>query len=111
MQGDTSNAFNEFLRRPLFEEFFANPALRPLLRVATMLYVRPSTLYVYDLSSAHDTAIRIPSTRRVHQGCVLRAMFSAIVASRVYKQLAATAPNESVVCPERIGYFDNGHFM
>jgi hypothetical protein len=38
MQGDAFNAFNEFLRRPLFEELFANPVLRPLLRVATALY-------------------------------------------------------------------------
>jgi hypothetical protein len=34
-------------------------------------------------------------------------MFFAIVASRVYKQLAAIAPNESVLC----GYSDNGHFL
>jgi hypothetical protein len=34
-------------------------------------------------------------------------MFFAIVASRVYKRLAAIAPNESVVC----GYYDDGHFM
>jgi hypothetical protein len=35
-------------------------------------------------------------------------MFFAIVASRVYKQLAAIAPNESVdVC----GYSDDGHFL
>jgi hypothetical protein len=48
MQGDASNAFNELLRRPLFEESSANPALRPLLRVATMLYGRLYTLHVYD---------------------------------------------------------------
>jgi hypothetical protein len=34
-------------------------------------------------------------------------MFFAIVASRVYKQLAAIAPNESVVC----GYSDDGPFL
>jgi hypothetical protein len=62
---------------------------------------------VYDSSNAHGPAMRIPSTRGVHQGCVLGAMFFATVASRVYKQLAAIAPNESVVC----GYFDDGHFM
>jgi hypothetical protein len=107
MQGDAFNAFNEFLRRPLFEELSANPALRPLLRVATMLYGRPSTLYVYDSSNAHGPAMRIPSTRGVHHGFVLGAMFFAMVASRVYKQLAAIAPNESVVC----GYSDDGHFM
>jgi hypothetical protein len=48
MQGDASNAFNEFLRRPLFEQLSASSTIRPLLRVATMLYGRPSTLYVYD---------------------------------------------------------------
>jgi hypothetical protein len=48
MQGGASNAFNELLRRPLFEELFANPALRPLHHVATMLYGRPFTLYVYN---------------------------------------------------------------
>jgi hypothetical protein len=37
MQDDASNAFNEFLRRPLFEELSANPVLRPLLRVATIV--------------------------------------------------------------------------
>jgi uncharacterized membrane protein YsdA (DUF1294 family) len=99
MQGDASDAFYEFLRRPLFEELSTNPALRPLLRVATMLYGRPSTLYVYDSSNAHGPAMRIPSTRGVHQVCVIGAMFFAIVASRVYKhQLAAITPNESVVC-------------
>jgi hypothetical protein len=107
MQGDASNAFNEFLRRPLFEEFSENPALRPLLRVATMLYARPSTLYVYDSSNAHGPVMRIPNTRGVHQGCVLGAMFFAIVTSQVYKQLDAIAPNESVVC----GCSDDGHFL
>jgi hypothetical protein len=34
-------------------------------------------------------------------------MFFAIVASRVYKLLAAIAPNESVVC----GYSYDGHFL
>jgi hypothetical protein len=34
-------------------------------------------------------------------------MFFAIVASQVYKQLAAIAPNESVFC----GYPDDGHFL
>ena len=37
----------------------------------------------------------------------LGAMFFAIVASSVYKQLAPIAPNESVVC----GYSDAGHFL
>jgi hypothetical protein len=94
MQGHASNAF---LRRPLFEELSANPAFRPLLRVATMFYGLPSTLYVNDSSNAHGPAMRIPTTRGVHQGCVLGAMFRAIVTSRVYKELAAIAPNESVV--------------
>jgi hypothetical protein len=107
MQGDASNAFNEFLRRLLFEEFSANPALRPLLRVATVLYGLPSTSYVYDSANAHGPAMRIPRTRGVHQGCVLGAMFFAIVASRVYKHLVAIAPKESVVC----GYSDDGHFV
>jgi hypothetical protein len=107
MQGDASNALNEFLRRPMFEELSANHALRPLLRVATMLHGRPSTLYVYDSSNAHGPAMPIPSTRGVHQGCVLGAMFFAIVAPRVYKQLAAIAPNESAVC----GYSYDGHFL
>jgi hypothetical protein len=107
LQGDAFNAFNEFLRRPLFEELCANPVLRPLLRVATMLYGRPSTLHVYDSSNAHGPVMRIPSTREIHQGCMLGAMFFAIIASRVYKQLASIAPNESVVC----GYYDDGHFL
>jgi hypothetical protein len=94
MQGDAPNAFNE-LRRPLFGELSANPALRPLFRIATMLYGRPYTLYVYDSSNVHGPAMRIPSTRGVYQGCVLGAMFFAIVAFRVYKQLAAIAPSES----------------
>jgi hypothetical protein len=51
--------------------------------------------------------MRIPSTRGVYQGCVLGAMSFAIVVSRVYKQLAVIAPNESVVC----GYSDDGHFL
>jgi hypothetical protein len=34
-------------------------------------------------------------------------MFYAVVASRVYKQLAAIAPNDSVVC----GYSDDVHFL
>jgi hypothetical protein len=38
MQGDASNAFNAFLRRPLFEELSANPALRSLLRVDTIVW-------------------------------------------------------------------------
>jgi hypothetical protein len=42
MQGDASNAFNEFLRCPLLE-LSTNPAPRRLLRIATMLYGRPST--------------------------------------------------------------------
>jgi hypothetical protein len=108
MQGDASNAFNEFLlRRPLFWELSANPALRPLLRVAPILYGSSSTLYVYDSPNAHGPAMRIPGTRGVHQGCVLGVMFFAIVASRVYKQLAAIVRNESVVC----GNSDDGHLL
>jgi hypothetical protein len=107
MQGDASNAFNEFLRRPLFEELSTNPALRPLLRIAAMLNGRPSTLHVNDSSNAHGPAMRIPSARGVYQGFILGAMFLAIVASRVYKQLVAIAPNESVVC----GYFHDGHLL
>jgi hypothetical protein len=38
IQGDASIAFNEFMRRPLFEELYVNPALRQLLRVATLLF-------------------------------------------------------------------------
>jgi hypothetical protein len=37
----------------------------------------------------------------------IHVMFFAIVASRVYKQLAAIAPNESGVC----GYSDLVHFL
>jgi hypothetical protein len=107
MRGDASSALNEFKRHPLFEELYANLALRPLLRVASMLYGCPSTLYVYDSSSAYDPAMRIASSRGVHQGCVLGAMFFAIVASRVYKESVAFAPNESVVC----GYSDDGRFL
>jgi hypothetical protein len=107
MQGDASTAFNEFLRRPLFEELSSNPALRPLLRVATMLYGRTYIVYVYDSSNAYGTAMRIPSTCGVHQGCVLGAMFFAIVAFRVYKKLAAVAPNESTFCD----YSVDGHFL
>jgi hypothetical protein len=106
MQGDASNALNVFLRHPLFEELSANHALRPLLRIAYMLYGRPSTLYVYDSSNALGPAMRVPSSRGVHQGCVLGAMFFARVTSRVYKQLAPIVPNESVVC----GYSYDGHF-
>jgi hypothetical protein len=51
--------------------------------------------------------MRVPSTRGVHQCCVLGAMFFAIAASRVYRHLNVIAPNESVDC----GYFDDGHFM
>jgi hypothetical protein len=72
-----------------------------------MLYDLPSALNVYDSSNAHGSAMRIPSIRGVHQGCVLMAIFFAIVAPRVYKQLAAIAPNEFVVC----GYSDDGHFL
>jgi hypothetical protein len=106
MQGDASNAFI-FLRRPSFGDLLASSALRLLLRVATMLYDRPSTLYAYDSSNAHGPDMRIPSTRGVHKGCVFGAMFFAVVASRVCKQLAAIAPNESVDC----GYSDGGYFM
>jgi hypothetical protein len=86
MQGDASNAFNEVLRRPMFEELSANPALRPLLRVAIMLYGCSSTLYLHDSSNSHGPAMRISSTRGVHQGCVLGAIIFARVASRVCKQ-------------------------
>jgi hypothetical protein len=72
-----------------------------------MLYGRPSTLYVYDSSNDHGPAMRIPTTRAVLQGCFLGAMFFAIVASHVFKQLAAIAPNESGVC----GYSDASHFV
>jgi hypothetical protein len=34
-------------------------------------------------------------------------MFFSIVASRVYKHLAAIAPNELIFC----GYFDDGNFL
>jgi hypothetical protein len=51
--------------------------------------------------------MRIPSTRGVHQGNVLGAIFFAILASRVYNQLATVAPNESVV----YDYSDGGHFL
>jgi hypothetical protein len=105
MQGDASNGFNEIFRRPLFEELSTNPALRLLRRLATMLYGRPSTLYVYFTYVAYNPAMRIPSTRGVHQGCVLGAMFFVIFAFRVYKKLAAIAPNESIVCV----FSDDGH--
>jgi hypothetical protein len=83
MKGNAFNAFNEFLRRPVFEELSSNPALRALLRVATMLYYgHPSALYVYESSHAYGPAMRIPSTRGVHKGCVLGATIFAIVASR-----------------------------
>jgi hypothetical protein len=105
MQGDASNAFNEILPRPLFEELLTNPALRLLRRLATMLYGRPSTLYVYLTSIAYSPAMRILSTRGVHQGYIIGAMFFVIYASRVYKKLAAIAPNESIVCV----FSDDGH--
>jgi hypothetical protein len=95
MQGDAFNAFNEILRRPLFEELSASHSLRPLLRVTTMLYSRPSTLYDYDSSNVDGRAMRIPSARGVHQGCVLGAKFFAIVTSHVCKHLAAIVPNAS----------------
>jgi hypothetical protein len=82
MQGDASKAFNEFLQRPLFEGLSSNLVLRPLLRVATLLYDRPSTMCFYDPSNSYCPAMRIPSTRGVHKFCVLGAMFFAIVASR-----------------------------
>jgi hypothetical protein len=72
-----------------------------------MLYGHPSkcwvavhlfTFYVYESSNAHGPAMRIPKACGVHQGCGLGAMFLAIAASRVFKKLAAIAPNESVVC-------------
>jgi hypothetical protein len=108
MHDDASNAFDEFLRRPcLFDGLLGNPALRPLLRVATMLYGRPCTLQVYDSCNAHGPPMRIPSTRGIHQGCVLGALFFAIVASRVCKQWAVITPTESVVC----GYSDDGNFL
>jgi hypothetical protein len=87
MQGDASNAFNEFLQCPMYEELSLNPALRPLLCVATTPYGRPPT--VYDTSIAYGPTMRIPSTRGVQQGFDLWAMFFAIVASRKYKKLAA----------------------
>jgi hypothetical protein len=51
--------------------------------------------------------MRIPITCGVHKGCVRGAMLFAIVASRIYKQLASIAPTESVLC----GISDNGHFI
>jgi hypothetical protein len=108
MQGNASDAFNEFLRFPLIEELSSNPALCPLLRVATaMLYCRPSTLYVSDSSYAYGPAMRIPSTRGVHQGCVLEAIFFAIVASLVCKRSYAFASNESIFCANS----ENGNFL
>jgi hypothetical protein len=72
-----------------------------------MLYGRPSTLHIYDSSNAYGPAIRIPDTRGVHQDCVLGAMYFATIASRVYKRLAAVAPNESIVC----AYSDDGNSL
>jgi hypothetical protein len=99
MQGDASNAFNEFERRPLIQELSLNPPRRSLFRVATMLYGRPSIMYVYDSSTVYyGPAMRIPSTRGVYKDCILGAMFITIVASRVHKKLAAIAPNKFFVC-------------
>jgi hypothetical protein len=85
MQGDAPNAlFNEFLRRLMFEELSENPALRPLPCVATMLYGRPHTFYVYDSSNAYGVAMRIPSIHGVHHGCVFGARFFAIAAPPGY---------------------------
>jgi hypothetical protein len=95
MQDDASNAFNDFLRRPLFEELSSNPALRPLLRLVAMLYGRPSTLY--DSSNTYGPGMRISRTRGVHQGCVLGAMLFAIIASRVYKKICSDRP-ERIHC-------------
>jgi hypothetical protein len=61
-----------------------------------MLYGHSSTLYVFDSSNAHGPAMRIPSTREVHQGGALGAVFFTIVASRVYTQLAAISPDALV---------------
>jgi hypothetical protein len=72
-----------------------------------MFYGRPYTLYVYDSLYAHGPAMRIPSIREVHKGCVLGAMLFALFVSRECKQLAASAHNESVV----YGYSDDGHFL
>jgi hypothetical protein len=66
MQGVASNALNDFLRRPVFEELSSSPVPRPLLRVPTMLYGRPSTLYVYDSSNDYVPAMRIPIIHGVH---------------------------------------------
>jgi hypothetical protein len=107
VQGDASNALKEFLRRPLFKKLSSNPALRPTLRVAAMLYGPPYTLFVYDSSNAYGPGKRIPSIRGVHQDCVLGAMFFAIVASWVYMKFVVIAPNESFVC----AYADEGHFL
>jgi hypothetical protein len=65
MQGDAPNAFNELLRRPLFEELSANPALRPLLRVGTMLYHcmavhLPCTFTTHQMLTARPCASRVP---------------------------------------------------
>jgi hypothetical protein len=49
----------------------------------------------YDSSNAHGPAMRIPSTRGVHKGCLLGAMVFAIVASRGIQTVGCD-------CPERI---------
>jgi hypothetical protein len=93
MQGNVSNAFNELMRRPLFDKLSTNPALWPLLRVTTLFYGRPSTMYFYEPSIAFGSAmLRIPTTRGVHHGCVLGTMVFAIVASSVYKWSLLLSP-------------------
>jgi hypothetical protein len=43
----------------------------------------------------------------LYQGCVLGAIFFALVVFGVYKKLVAIAPNESIAC----GYLDNNNFF
>jgi hypothetical protein len=107
MQGEVSNAFNEFLRRPMLNEFPSNPELRPLLCVAAIMYDRPSTLYVYDSYDAYGPVMRTPSTRGVHQDCALGAMCFAIVAYRAHQKMDAIAPDEPIVR----AYSDDGYFL
>jgi hypothetical protein len=65
MQGDASNALNEISRYTLFEELSANPALRPLLRVATILYGRPSPLYTFTTHLILMVRLRVSRLRPV----------------------------------------------
>jgi hypothetical protein len=63
MQGDASNAFNEFLRRHLFEKLSSNPALPALLRVATqfnMAAYLPCTFTTPLVLMARQYVSRVP---------------------------------------------------